>query len=141
MGFFSYGDQYIPPMLPAAAAAAASAAGSGLSTTRDSVVRMQAQMLAAFSRAERVTLVGSTMPLALTHRPIFPFLGIAKWQTICYYTIRSFTRVLPSFADTLRKSINSSCFRLRSMCNHHHIAIGDLALHLLKYRFLRASQV
>lgn len=54
----------MPPMPapPAAAAAAASAAGSGLSATMDSVVRTQAAMEAAFSRAVLVTLVGSTMP-------------------------------------------------------------------------------
>ena len=46
----------------AAAAMAASALGSGLSATRDSVVRTQEAMDAAFSRAVRVTLVGSTMP-------------------------------------------------------------------------------
>ena len=53
------------PAEAAAAAAAASAAGSGLSTTRDSVVRTQEAMEAAFSREERVTLVGSTMPQAI----------------------------------------------------------------------------
>ena len=57
--------QYMPPPWAAAAAMAASAAGSGLSTTRDSVVSTQAAMEAAFSREERVTLVGSTMPAGI----------------------------------------------------------------------------
>ena len=62
---FSAADQYMPPPMPpwaAAAAIAASALGSGLSATRDSVVRTQEAMDAAFSSAVRVTLVGSTMP-------------------------------------------------------------------------------
>ncbi len=42
--------------------AGAGAGGSGLSATRDSVVSRTAATEAAFSRAERVTLVGSTMP-------------------------------------------------------------------------------
>ena len=43
----------------------ASAAGSGLSTTRLSVVSTQEAMEAAFSRLERVTLVGSTIPAGI----------------------------------------------------------------------------
>ena len=39
--------------------------GSGLSATRDSVVSTMAATEAAFSRAERVTLAGSTMPAAI----------------------------------------------------------------------------
>ena len=53
-------DQYIPPM--SGAGAATGAGGSGLSATRDSVVSRVPAMEAAFSRAERVTLVGSTIP-------------------------------------------------------------------------------
>ena len=53
----------LPVPLAAAAIAAASASGLGLSATRLSVVRTQAAMDAAFSREERVTLVGSTIPL------------------------------------------------------------------------------
>ena len=56
--------QYIPPWA-AAAAAAASAAGSGLSTTRLSVVSTQAATEAALIRLERVTLVGSTIPASI----------------------------------------------------------------------------
>lgn len=37
---------------------------SGMSATSDSVVSTMAATLAAFCRAERVTLAGSTMPLA-----------------------------------------------------------------------------
>ena len=44
------------------AIAAASASGAGLSATKLSVVSTQAAMDAAFSREERVTLVGSTIP-------------------------------------------------------------------------------
>ena len=59
-------NQYIPPACAAAAAAAfAAAASSFLSATRLSVVRTIAATDAAFSRAERVTLVGSTMPASI----------------------------------------------------------------------------
>ncbi len=54
----------IPPPMPAGAAGAAGA-GSGLSATKVSVVRTRAAMEAAFWRAVRVTLAGSTIP-ALT---------------------------------------------------------------------------
>ncbi len=55
--------QYIPPIPPPMPPpAGASTLGSGLSATTDSVVRMTDAMEAAFCRAERVTLVGSTMP-------------------------------------------------------------------------------
>ena len=57
-------NQYIP-CWAAAAMAATSASGLGLSATRDSVVSTLAAMEAAFSREERVTLVGSTMPAAI----------------------------------------------------------------------------
>ena len=56
--------QYMPPMSPMPGAAAG-AGGSGLSATRDSVVSTMPDTLAAFSRALRVTLAGSTMPLAI----------------------------------------------------------------------------
>ena len=52
-------DQYMPSMPPAGATGAG---GSGLSATRDSVVRTMAETEAAFSRAERVTFAGSIMP-------------------------------------------------------------------------------
>ena len=55
--------QYIPPIPPPMPPpAGASTLGSGLSATTDSVVKMTDAMEAAFCRAERVTLVGSTMP-------------------------------------------------------------------------------
>ena len=44
------------------AAGGARERGSGLSATRDSVVSTMAETLAAFSRAQRVTLAGSMMP-------------------------------------------------------------------------------
>src|SRR5699024_7052816 len=53
------GYQYMPPM---SGAAGAGAGGSGLSATRDSVVSTMEATEAAFSRAERVTLAGSTIP-------------------------------------------------------------------------------
>ena len=57
---------YIIPMPPMSGmAGAAGAAGAGLSATRDSVVSRVAAMEAAFCRAERVTLVGSTIPAAI----------------------------------------------------------------------------
>ena len=56
-------DYIIPPM--SGMAGAAGAAGAGLSATRASVVSRVAAMEAAFCRAERVTLVGSTMPAAI----------------------------------------------------------------------------
>jgi hypothetical protein len=59
-----YTDQYMPPMSPMPGAAAG-AGGSGLSATRDSVVSTMPLTEAAFSRAQRVTLAGSTMPLAI----------------------------------------------------------------------------
>ena len=62
--FVLLADQYIPPM-PMSPPAGAGAGGSGLSATRDSVVSTMAATLAAFSRAERVTLAGSTMPAAI----------------------------------------------------------------------------
>ena len=49
-------------MPPMSGAAGAGAGGSGLSATRDSVVRTMELTEAAFSRAERVTLAGSMMP-------------------------------------------------------------------------------
>ena len=55
-----YFYQYMPPM--SGAVGAAGAGGSGLSVTRLSVVSSTPATEAAFSRAERVTLVGSTMP-------------------------------------------------------------------------------
>ena len=55
-------NQYMPPM---SGAAGAGAAGSFLSATRLSVVRTIEATEAAFCRAERFTLVGSTMPLAI----------------------------------------------------------------------------
>ena len=60
-------NQYIPPACAAAAAAAAfaAAASSFLSATRLSVVSTIAATEAAFSSAERVTLVGSTMPASI----------------------------------------------------------------------------
>ncbi len=54
-------DQYMPPM-SGPPAGAAGAGGSFLSATSDSVVRIIDATEAAFSRAERATLVGSTMP-------------------------------------------------------------------------------
>ena len=55
--------QYMPPIPPPMPpAAGASTLGSGLSATTDSVVRMTDAMEEAFCRAERVTLVGSTIP-------------------------------------------------------------------------------
>ncbi len=51
--------QYMPPM---SGLAATGAGGSGMSVTRLSVVRTTEAMEAAFSRALRETLVGSTMP-------------------------------------------------------------------------------
>ena len=58
--------QYIPPIPPPMPpAAGASTLGSGLSATTDSVVRMTDAMEEAFCRAERVTLVGSTIPAAI----------------------------------------------------------------------------
>ena len=56
-------NQYMPPMSPPAGVAGAG--GSGRSATRLSVVRTIAATLEAFSRAERVTLVGSTMPASI----------------------------------------------------------------------------
>ena len=47
------------------AGAAGGAGGWGLSATRLSVVSRMADTEAAFSRAERVTLVGSTIPAAI----------------------------------------------------------------------------
>ena len=55
-------SQYIPM---SGAGAAAGAGGSGLSATRDSVVSSTEATELAFSSAERVTLVGSTMPEAI----------------------------------------------------------------------------
>ena len=52
-------SQYIPM---SGLGAAAGAGGSGLSATRASVVSRTLAMEAAFSKAVRVTLVGSTMP-------------------------------------------------------------------------------
>ena len=46
-------------------AGAAGAGGWGLSATRDSVVSTMPDTLAEFSRALRVTLAGSTIPLAI----------------------------------------------------------------------------
>ena len=56
---------YIMPMPPMSGMAGAGAAGAGLSATRDSVVSRVAAMEAAFCRAERVTLVGSTIPAVI----------------------------------------------------------------------------
>ena len=53
----------MPPMSPMPGVAGA-AGGSGLSATKDSVVRTMAETEAAFSSAERVTLAGSMMPAA-----------------------------------------------------------------------------
>ena len=50
----------MPPM-PGSPIAGAGAGGSFLSDTKDSVVRTILATEAAFSRAERVTLVGSTI--------------------------------------------------------------------------------
>ena len=55
----------IPGMPPIAGAAVAAPSGAGLSATRVSVVRTIAAMLAAFCRAERVTLAGSTIPASI----------------------------------------------------------------------------
>ena len=49
-------------MPPTSGVAGGGAGGSGLSATRDSVVRTMEATLAAFSRALRVTLAGSTIP-------------------------------------------------------------------------------
>ena len=53
------------PMPPMSGAAGAGVGGWGLSATRDSVVSTMPDTLAAFSRALRVTLAGSTIPLAI----------------------------------------------------------------------------
>ena len=62
--FRGVGNQYMPPMSPMPGAGAG-AGGSGLSATRDSVVSTMPLTEAAFSRAQRVTLAGSTMPEAI----------------------------------------------------------------------------
>ena len=62
----------IPPPAMAALAAAEAAGSSGSSATRLSVVRTMDATLAAFSNAERVTLVGSTIP-ALIMSPYTSF--------------------------------------------------------------------
>lgn len=61
--FSGRADQYMPPMSPPAGAAGAG--GSGRSATRLSVVSTISATEVAFSRAERVTLVGSTMPASI----------------------------------------------------------------------------
>lgn len=62
--FSAFGaHQYIPPISPPAAGAAG--AGSLISATRLSVVKIVAATEEAFCRAERVTLVGSTMPASI----------------------------------------------------------------------------
>ena len=58
--------QYIP--MPGSGAGAMGAGGSFLSATRDSVVRTIAATDAALSRVQRVTLVGSTIPLVSCRR-------------------------------------------------------------------------
>ena len=57
-----YSAQYIPSMPPPAGAGAAG--GVGISVTMDSVVRSVEATEAAFWSTERVTLVGSMMPLS-----------------------------------------------------------------------------
>lgn len=59
-------------MSPAPAEAGVDSFFSGFSATTASVVRMRAPMEAAFCRAERVTLAGSTMPASTmsTNSPV-----------------------------------------------------------------------
>ena len=55
-------DDYIMPPMPWSWPWASGASGSGMSEIRHSVVRRRPEIEAAFCRAERVTLVGSTTP-------------------------------------------------------------------------------
>ena len=60
--FLSEGADYIMPPMPPCPPGAGAGLSSGLSATTHSVVRRRAATEAAFSRARRVTFVGSMIP-------------------------------------------------------------------------------
>ncbi len=99
----------IPPPMPAGAAGAAGA-GSGLSATRVSVVRTRAAMEAAFWRAVRVTLAGSTIP-ALTMSTYSSLRALKPTPSSEALTLATMTEPSrPAFSAIWRSGSSNSAF-------------------------------